>query len=93
MTKKKAETGLDRLKAFPLWQWGAICIFAGMTANVVMALQPTPSSTAGARGQALGRGVATGLFVLLGIGLMLFDVLRKKPAPVRKSKKRHGHTE
>lgn len=93
MTRKKTETGMDRLKSVPLWQWGAICIFAGMLVSVITGFQPAPTDTAAARGQALGRGVATGLFVFLGMGLMLFDVLRTKPQPERKSKKRHGHHE
>ena len=93
MTKKKPETGMDRLKALPLWQWGAIAIFAGVFANVVMGLQPTPSGTAAARGQAMGRGIATGLFVIIGILMILRDVLRKKPESPKKLKKSKGHHE
>jgi hypothetical protein len=84
---KHRETGMDRLKKLPLWQWGAIFIFAGMMANMVMGLQPTPIGTAAARGQAMGRGVATGVFVIAGMGMMLVDLLRKKPEPEKKSKK------
>ncbi|HVJ85875.1 MAG TPA: hypothetical protein VM452_09545 [Caulifigura sp.] len=88
MSKKKAaETGMDRLKALPLWQWGAILIFAGMVANAVMGLQPAPTSSAAARGQEFGRGAATLLFVLLGIGMMLWDFLRKKPDSPKKLRK------
>ena len=94
MTKKKPpETGMDRLKALPLWQWGAIFIFAGMMANHVMGLQEPPVGTAVARGQALGRGVATGLFVLIGFGMILRDVLRKKPESRKQLKKRKSEHE
>jgi len=88
MTRKKRETGAQRLKSMPLWQWGAILIFAGMVANMVLGLQAVPSNRAAARGQELGRGVATGLFVLAGAGMMLFDVLCKKPVSEKTSKKK-----
>lgn len=94
MSKKKAaETGMDRLKALPLWQWGAIFIFAGMVANMVIGLQPTPRSAAAARGQELGRGAATLLFVLLGVGMILRDFLRKKPDSPKKLRKLKQHAE
>ncbi len=93
MTKKKTETGMDRLKSMPLWQWGAIVIFAGMMSNLVMGFMPAPSGRAAARGQALGRGLATGLFVLIGFGMILRDVLRKKPEPKKRVKKRKSDHE
>ncbi|OAI53903.1 hypothetical protein AYO47_04080 [Planctomyces sp. SCGC AG-212-M04] len=89
MTKKKpAETGMDRLKALPLWQWGAIFIFAGMVSNFVMELQAPPANTPEGRGQALGRSIATLLFVVVGFGMILWDVLRKKPESKKQAKKR-----
>jgi hypothetical protein len=91
MTKKKAETGMDRLKAMPLWQWGAIVIFAGMMANMLTGLvMPTPSGPAEARGQALGRGLVSVLALVVGLGMILRDVLRKKPESRKQAKKRKG---
>ncbi|QDT53360.1 hypothetical protein Pan44_13770 [Caulifigura coniformis] len=86
MTRKNRESDAVRLKSMPLWQWGAILIFAGMVANMVIGLQAVPSNRAAARGQALGRGVATGLFVAVGAGMMLFDVMRRKPVSQKTSK-------
>ncbi len=78
---KKRESGADRLKKLPLWQWGAIVIFSGVVTNAMIGLQPLPSNPAAARGQQLGRGIATLLFVAGGTGLMIYDLLiRKKPA-------------
>jgi hypothetical protein len=90
MTKKKPpETGMDRLKALPLWQWGAIVIFAGMVANVLTGLvMPAPSGAAEARGQALGRGLVSVLALLIGLGMILRDVLRKKPESKKQAKRR-----
>ena len=86
MTKHR-ESGTDRLLKVPLWQWGAILIFAGMISNAVMGLQALPQHAALSRSQAVGRGVATGVFVVSGMGLMLYDVLRPKPVVARKPKK------
>jgi hypothetical protein len=88
MTKKKPETGMDRLKALPLWQWGAIFIFAGMMSNFVMELQAPPANTPAGRGQAAGRGIATALFVIAGFAMIVWDLLRKKPQQKKPSKKR-----
>jgi hypothetical protein len=89
MTKKKPpEKGMDRLKAMPLWQWGAIVIFAGMISNFVMGFQPVPSDRAAARGQELGRGLVTASAVVVGIGMILWDVLRAKPESRKQLKKR-----
>jgi hypothetical protein len=89
MSKKKPpESGIDRLKALPLWQWGAIAIFAGMVSNFVMEFQAPPANTPEGRGQALGRSVATLLFVVVGFGMILWDVMRKKPESKKQAKRR-----
>jgi len=94
MTKKKSpETGMDRLKALPLWQWGAIFIFAGMVANFVVELQSPPANSAAARGQAFGRGAVTLIFVVIGFGMILRDVLRTKPESKKQAKKRKSDHE
>ena len=94
MTKKKPpETGMDRLKALPLWQWGAIFIFAGMVSNFVMELQAPPANTPAGRGQALGRGAVTLILVVIGFGMILRDVLRTKPESKKQAKKRKGDHE
>ena len=88
MTKKKTESGKDRLKALPLWQWGAIVIFAGMISNFVMGFQPVSPDPAAARGQELGRGLVTASAVIVGIGMILRDVFRKQPESKKQLKKR-----
>lgn len=77
--KKQPETGMDRLKKVALWQWGLITIVAGVFANLVMALQGSATGgSAAARGEALGRGVATLLFVGTGVVLIIVDIVRRR---------------
>jgi hypothetical protein len=79
MNKKKKETGRDRLKKVALWQWGIIVISAGVFANVSMMMMESEAATeAQRRGQALGRGVASLLFIGIGIGLIIAHFVRKK---------------
>lgn len=76
--KKRPESGMDRLKRLALWQWGLITIFAGVLANVVMSFQAPSGGSAAARGAALGRGVATMLFVIAGVVLIVMHFVRSK---------------
>lgn len=75
---QKPESGMDRLKKVALWQWGLITIVAGVFANMVMSFQAPTGGSAAARGQAAGRGIATLLFVLIGIALIVVDVIRRR---------------
>lgn len=78
MTDKK-ESGRGRLKKVALWQWGIIVISAGVFANVCMMLMESPAaSDAQRRGQELGRGVASALFICIGIGLIVAHLVRRK---------------
>jgi hypothetical protein len=75
---KKSETPLERLKKIALWQWGLILIGAGVAANLVSGLGPPAGGAAAARGQALGRGVATLCFVVAGVVLIVLHFVRRK---------------
>lgn len=74
---KKPDSPLDRFKQVPLWQWGLIAIVAGIAANVVMGLKPPPLDSAAARGQAFGQGIATLLFVIVGVVLIVLHFIRR----------------
>lgn len=75
----KNESPRDRLKKVTLWQWGVIVISAGVFANATMMVLESPAaSEAQRRGELLGRGVATLLFIALGIGLIVAHFVRKK---------------
>lgn len=82
MAKKKRkpappETGMERLKKLPLWQWGLIVIVSGLVAGVVMGeMGPSGGSSAARRGAAIGRGVAMAFFVLIGVGLIIAHFVR-----------------
>ncbi len=80
---RKPQSPWDRMKRFALWQWGLLLIVGGLLANVVtMALQPaTGSLTAAQRGQAFGRGLATLLFVIIGVVLIILHFARRKRRP------------
>ena len=75
---KKPDTPMERLKKLALWQWGLILIGAGVVANVAMGLQASPGDSAAARGQAVGRGIGTLLFVLAGVVLIVIHFVRRK---------------
>ncbi len=75
---KQPETGMDRLKKVALWQWGLITIVAGVFANMVMTMQAPDGDSAAVRGQVAGRVIATLLFVLIGIALIVVDVIRRR---------------
>ena len=77
--KKKNETGIDRLKNMPLWQWGLIVIFAGIMSNLVMGMVPASGgSSAARRGQEMGRAVASLFFILVGVVLIVMHFVRGK---------------
>jgi len=75
---KKPETPMERLKKVAMWQWGLIVIFAGVASNLLMGLQASTGGSAAARGQALGRGAATMLFVIAGVVLIIMHFVRRK---------------
>ena len=75
--RKQSESPMDRLKKVALWQWGVIVICAGVAANVFGSLRASPGGSAAARGEALGRGVATLLFVIAGVVLIILHFVRR----------------
>jgi len=79
--KKKAkepETPMERLKAQPLWFWGAICIFAGVLSNVANMIMIESQNLRGAEKQAaqLGSGLVAVLFILIGVVLIVMHFVR-----------------
>jgi len=77
MSEKK-ETGRDRLKKVPLWQWGIIVIAAGLFANISMMMESSAASAAERRAELLGIATASALFICIGIGLIVAYFVRKK---------------
>lgn len=77
--------GLDNFKKITQIQWGLFCILGGVLAGILGNLVgPTPRNSAEQMGKALGATAAGGLFVVLGIGLIIAHFLRGKPAPTSK---------
>ncbi|MCC6510705.1 MAG: hypothetical protein IT423_16495 [Pirellulaceae bacterium] len=75
---KRPETPMERLKRTPLWQMGLVVIGAGIASNLVMGLSATSGGSAAERGQALGRGLATLVFVIAGVVLIVMHFVRRK---------------
>jgi hypothetical protein len=74
---KKPESGMDRLKKFALWQWGLIVIMAGVISNLLMRLTPPSGDAAAQRAVVLGRGVASLLFLVVGLVLIVLHFARR----------------
>jgi hypothetical protein len=85
---KSDETPMDRLRNIPKWQWGMIFIMAGIGANLVMQLRPTPANTAEARGAALGAAAASLVFIIAGIVMIILHFVRDKRPESKKRKRR-----
>jgi hypothetical protein len=68
------------MKRLPLWQWGGICIFAGVFSNLLMTLmiQAGNMRRAEERAAQLGGACAGGLFIVLGIVLIVWHFVRRK---------------
>lgn len=73
----KRETPLQRLKSTPLWQWGMICIVSGIASNLLNFTSGSANS-AEQRGAMVGRGVASLLFILAGVVLIVVHFVRAK---------------
>jgi hypothetical protein len=68
-----------RLKKIGWWQWGLIIIFSSVITNViVMQVQGPMEDTAASRGQALGRGVASALGIVIGVAFIIVHFVRRK---------------
>lgn len=77
--RPQPETPVERLKAVALWQWGGLCIVAGLLANQVGGMLSTArANSAAARGETLGRGVAALIFVIVGVVLIIMHFARRK---------------
>ena len=75
---KNPESPLDRLKKVALWQWGLIVICAGVAGGAFASLSASPGRSAADRGAALGRGVATLVFILAGVALIIMHFVRRR---------------
>ncbi len=78
----------DRPRKLTLWQKGAVVVLAGMITNFVLALQPTPADPSVARGQAVGRNIPTIALILVGAGMMAWDLIRPKDQSLPRGKKK-----
>ena len=78
--QRPPETPLERLKSTPLWFWGLTCIVAGVFANFSnqFLIEATDMRGAAARGAQFGGGVASLLFIVIGVVLIVLHFLRKK---------------
>jgi len=78
---KKPQSPWERLKRLALWQWGLLVIFAGLMATPLMMVMQSPAGRPAAeqRAEALGRGVATLVFVVAGVVLIVLHFVRRKP--------------
>ena len=77
---EEPETFLDRMKHQPLSYWGVICLFAGVFSSLAMNLMIDAADMRRAEERAaqLGGAVAGGLFVILGIVLLIMHFVRRK---------------
>jgi hypothetical protein len=75
---KKNESGMDRLKAMPLWQWGLLVIVGALVGSALQAhFAPVAPNPAAARGAALGRVVAALLFIFGGVVMIVVHFARR----------------
>ena len=76
----KQEPLLEKMKKMPLWQWGGITIFAGMISNLTMKLmiQAGDMSRREAQAAQMGGAIACGLFIIIGIVLIVMHFVRKR---------------
>ena len=74
------ESFTERMKKQSLAFWGGLCIFAGMFSGMAMNLIVDTSEMRRAEAQAtrMGSAVGTGLFVLIGIVLIVLHFVRGK---------------
>jgi hypothetical protein len=89
---KSDETPMERLRNISKLQLGAMCIFGGIAANIIMPMimrmGPAPANSAAARGQAFGAAAAALLFIITGIVLIILHFVgRKRPEPRKRGRK------
>jgi hypothetical protein len=88
---KSDETPMERLKNITKLQLGSLCIIGGIAANIlmpmIMRMGPPPANSAAARGQAFGSAVASLLFIIAGIVLIILHFVGRK-RPERKKRGR-----
>jgi hypothetical protein len=80
---KKIKPPTKNSKRITLWQIGLLLVLAGPLAyTVLMTFDPlVPPLTNAQRGQAFGRGLASVLFVVAGVVLVVLHLVRRKPDP------------
>lgn len=81
MAKEKNNESLtERMKKMPLYHWGLISIFAGIFSNLLVGLmiQSADMRRAEERAAQLGAAIAGGLFVVIGIALIIAYFFRRK---------------
>ncbi len=78
--KRKPETPMERLKAVPLWTWGAIVIMAGVFSNLTnqMMIDAQNLTGAAARGAKFGGAVAALVFITVGVVLIIIHLVRAR---------------
>jgi hypothetical protein len=76
----KTETFIQRMRNMPLSRWGAICFFSGIAANlaVTLMIQTRELPRAEERAARMGAAMGCGLFVLIGVALMVAHFVRRK---------------
>jgi hypothetical protein len=74
------ESLIDRMKKQPLSFWGGLCIFAGVFSSLAMQLMIDASDLRRSEERAaqLGGALAGGLFVLVGVVLIVLHFVRRK---------------
>lgn len=76
----KNDSIIQRMKKLPLYQWGAIFIFAGIFTNLAMGLmiQAGDMSRREERASQMGAAIGGGLVILIGVGLIVAHFVRRK---------------
>ncbi len=76
--KRQPETPMERLKAQPLWLWGAIFIVAGVFTNFTNQILIDAGNLHGAAadGAKFGGAIASLFFIVVGVVLIVFHFVR-----------------
>ncbi len=77
---KDNDSLIQRMKKLPLYQWGAIFIFAGIFSNLAMTLmlQSSDMRRSEERAAQIGAGVGALVIILIGVGLIVAHFVRRK---------------
>jgi hypothetical protein len=70
----KQQSPWQRLKQLALWEWGAICIVAGVFINLLAQFAEPPPKD---RAEALGRACASLFFIVIGVVLIAVGLVKR----------------